>query len=275
MKVSIICPLYNSVSHLGAMIDSLRAQTFSDFEVLIIDDCSTDGSLAKTKAVVGDDARFRFLQTQRNSGPGVTRNIGMDAAKGEYITFIDSDDQYHPQFLERLVMAVDGGKDIAYCQLAYKTGKRAGQTHRNPVVKDGVFTEESKRRFLRHFVTFSVCFIYRRDFLCMHNLRFPGLSNSEDTNFLVKTILLAETVACVDEALYYYVLHEGSLTTTPGPKRGRERLKALNLLLREYQQMKHNDNLLHLRLERYTMTMWYLWAKKGLLLSIVEMLNIL
>ena len=112
--------------HLGAMISSLKAQTFSDFEVIIIDDCSTDGSLAEAKSVVGEDARFCFLQTKRNSGPGVTRNIGMDAARGEYITFIDSDDQYHPEYLERLVTATDGGKDIAYCQLAYKTGKRAG-----------------------------------------------------------------------------------------------------------------------------------------------------
>lgn len=275
MKVSVVCPLYNSIEHLEAMIDSLKAQTYADFEVVIVDDCSTDGSAEAAMNLTKNDARFRFLKTPQNSGPGMTRNMGMDAAKGEYISFIDSDDLYHPTFIEKLVNAVDGGKDLAYCQLAYKTGKRAGQIHRNPVVDDGVFTVKAKHFFLRHFVTFSVCFIYRREFLMRYNLRFPELSNSEDTNFLVKNILLAETVACVDEALYYYVVHEGSLTTTPGKRKSEERLKSLNLLLREFYDMKRNKQLQHLNLGCHKWMMWYLWTKKGLLLSIIDRIKFL
>jgi len=273
MKISVICPLYNSLQYVQVTIDSLKRQTMPDFEVIFVDDCSTDGSLEAARRYTADDRRFRFIQTERNSGPGVARNLGISQAQGEYVCFIDSDDAYHEDYLSKLCDAVSGGKDIAYCQLQYVLKGEKAHVHHNPVVTAGNFGKADKCAFLRDFVTYSVCFLYRKAFLQENNLRFPELFNSEDTNFLIKTILLARTIACVDEPLYYYIVHSGSLTTVHSSRKYTERMRSMNLLMKEFSSLKHNPQHTELHLSGYNFIMNYLWLKKGLCLSIVEFIK--
>jgi len=99
--VSIIVPVYNVAGHVGAAIESLRAQTFADFEVIVVDDGSTDFSGDIARRAAGDDARFTFL-VQENAGLSAARNAGLRLARAPVIGFLDSDDRFAPEFVEVL-----------------------------------------------------------------------------------------------------------------------------------------------------------------------------
>ena len=101
--VSIILPNRNYATFIPDAIASIKAQTLTDWECIIVDDASTDNSVAVIKDLIADDARFKFIATQQPVGISAARNIGMDMATGEYISFLDSDDCYAEFFLEMLV----------------------------------------------------------------------------------------------------------------------------------------------------------------------------
>ena len=96
--VSIITPAWNAAEFLAETIDSVRAQTFTDWELLVIDDGSTDETAALVQRYATMDSRVRLLQ-QRNSGPSAARNRGMRSASGQFFAFLDSDDRWHPRYL--------------------------------------------------------------------------------------------------------------------------------------------------------------------------------
>ncbi len=262
VKVSIISPVYKVAPYIGECIQSLKAQRFQDFEVLFVDDHSPDDSIAVARAAVGEDARFRFLRTPQNGGPGAARNVGIELAQGEYIAFIDSDDVWHPEFLSKMLEAAQGN-DLTYCQLQYRGGNREGEVFRNPVLPTGIFSPERKKFFLKRFVTFSVCFLFRRKFLMENDLRFPTLRNSEDTHFLTRCLLLAQTIACVDVPLYYYCLRQASLSTHRDWRKYRQRLAAIRSLRRAYEELCRNPRYADLRLSQYRGVMRLIYFKKG------------
>ena len=274
MKVSIISPVYNCAPYIVECIQSLLAQTCQDFEVLLVDDHGTDDSISVARAFIeqqGMEETFRFLQTPCNSGPGIARNIGIEAAKGEYVAFIDADDVWEPTFIEKLLGAAESSQaDLAFCQLKYRGGSKDGSVFRNPVVKAGEFTISEKRRFLLHFVTFSVCFLFRRQFLEANELRFPSERNSEDTNFLTRCLLLARRITCVDESLYVYCIHDASLSTGRDKQRYKSRLSALNKLMRSFGEMKQDSRYADLHLDQYDGVMRIIWLKKGLVQCIKD-----
>ncbi|MBQ7239478.1 MAG: glycosyltransferase family 2 protein [Bacteroidales bacterium] len=262
VKVSIISPVYKVAPYIGECIQSLKAQRFQDFEVLFVDDHSPDDSIAVARSAVGEDARFRFVCTPQNGGPGAARNLGIELAQGEYIAFIDSDDVWHPEFLSKMLEAAKGN-DLTYCQLQYRGGNREGEVFRNPVLPTGIFSPERKKFFLKRFVTFSVCFLFRRKFLVENDLRFPTLRNSEDTHFLTRCLLLAQTVACVDVPLYYYCLRQASLSTHRDWRKYRQRLAAIRSLRRAYENLCRNPRYADLRLSQYRGVMRLIYFKKG------------
>lgn len=114
--VSIIMPMYNSEKYLRESIESVLAQTYSNWELLIIDDFSKDQSLSIAKSYVEKDPRIRLLSNDRRIGmPSAPRNVGVQAAKGRYISFLDSDDVWFPQKLEQQVaLFADNRTAIVY-----------------------------------------------------------------------------------------------------------------------------------------------------------------
>jgi glycosyltransferase involved in cell wall biosynthesis len=101
--VSIVTPVYNAAKWLPETLASVRAQTLTDWEQILVDDGSTDGSLAIIEAVAAEDPRFRGLRTSGRKGPAVARNMALDAARGRFIAFLDADDLWHPEKLARSV----------------------------------------------------------------------------------------------------------------------------------------------------------------------------
>ena len=102
VRVSVLIPAYNAEHCIGRAIGSVLAQTEQDFEILVIDDASSDTTAALVEAAAARDPRIRLLRARENGGPGLARNQGIAAASGEWVAPLDADDRFHPQRLERL-----------------------------------------------------------------------------------------------------------------------------------------------------------------------------
>ena len=110
--VSVVMPVYNGEKYLAAAIESILAQTFTDFEFIIVDDCSLDSSAAIVRAYMKQDARIHFFQLEKNQGQAVARNRGIRAARGDYIAAMDSDDISLPERLGRQVEYLQAHPEI-------------------------------------------------------------------------------------------------------------------------------------------------------------------
>lgn len=114
--VSVIMPAYNAAPFIGEAISSVIAQTVTDWELIVVDDCSQDETCQVVSAFMQEDPRIRLVHNESNMGVAKTRNRGMDLCKGQYVALLDSDDYWKPQLLEKmLARAKETGADIIYC----------------------------------------------------------------------------------------------------------------------------------------------------------------
>ena len=157
MRVSVVIPLYNKAPYIGRALDSALAQTFADFEVIVVDDGSTDGG-GEVVAARGD-RRVRLI-AQANAGPGAARNRGLSAASGEYISFLDADDEWLPGFLAASVARLDGqGPEVAAACSGYfefPSGRSTEPLWRRRRLTDGVHRlgPGTRTRFAVHLMAY-------------------------------------------------------------------------------------------------------------------------
>ncbi|MEE0298985.1 MAG: glycosyltransferase, partial [Christensenellales bacterium] len=119
IEISVIVPIYRVEVFLPACIDSILKQTFRNIEVILVDDGSDDGCPAICDAAAEKDARVQVIH-QKNQGLSAARNTGIDAAKGEYIAFVDSDDTIEPTMLESMLERIrQDGSEMALCNYRY------------------------------------------------------------------------------------------------------------------------------------------------------------
>lgn len=118
-KISIIIPVYNNAKEIGECLDSLKKQTFKDYEIIIVDDGSTDGL---NLALQDRRTRVKAVISQPHAGPAVARNYGFKQASGQYLLFCDSDIVMKPGMLELMVKALDNNPDIAFVYSSFKYG---------------------------------------------------------------------------------------------------------------------------------------------------------
>ena len=129
IKISIIVPVYNVESYIEQCLDSIRKQTYSNLEVILIDDGSVDASASVCQRYVEEDSRFQLI-CQKNKGASAARNRGLDQATGEYIGFVDSDDWIEPDMYERLLK-------IAQKEVGTKTGKKYWEAYFGTKFRNG------------------------------------------------------------------------------------------------------------------------------------------
>lgn len=124
-KISVIIPVYNGVQWLRECVESILAQTYENFEVLILDDCSTDGTTQLAETLVKQDCRVRTILREKK-GVSSARNQGMEETDGEYVTFVDADDKIDAQMFERLSQILNTEKsDLALCEFYRWNGEKA------------------------------------------------------------------------------------------------------------------------------------------------------
>ena len=104
---SIVMPVYNGEKYVGRMIDSIRKQSYMDWELIAIDDCSTDGSVELIEEMAAEDGRIRLLSMERNDGVSASRNRGIEEADGRYLWFADADDSVDPDLLQKVKESLD------------------------------------------------------------------------------------------------------------------------------------------------------------------------
>ena len=129
--VTIVMPVYNCKKYLEETVQSALSQTFPDFELLMLDDCSTDGTAELMSRIAEKDSRIRVLLNEKNLGVAQTRNKGLAAAQGEYIAFLDADDLWMPDKLERQINAMRE-KELDLCYTAYSFIDGNGSPIRKP-----------------------------------------------------------------------------------------------------------------------------------------------
>jgi CDP-glycerol glycerophosphotransferase len=204
-RVSIVVPVHNVEPYLDDCLRSIRAQTVDDFEVVMVDDGSTDGSLAIAERHAERDRRLRIV-SQANHGLGHARNTGVAAAEGEFLSFVDSDDRLPPDALELLLCALDRtGSDFATGNIHRFDSRR---TWPAAFLKRTFF----RRRYRTHVERFRWLLsdrmaqnkLWRRSFWDEHDLHFPEGMLHEDIPVVLPAHFLARAVDVISRPVYYY-----------------------------------------------------------------------
>ena len=201
--VSIIIPVFNAENYLNRCIRSVLSQSFNNFELILVDDGSTDRSSDICDGYEVEDERIHVIH-QANAGVSAARNRGIESAKGEYISFIDADDWVERDMYESLFNeARENGADYVYCDYYQeKGGCSIVQKTVNCVPNDCNATIQN------HISTWFVSAwmsIIRRDIIIANHIRFnTDLAYNEDFNFIAKYLVFAHRISKVDRALYHY-----------------------------------------------------------------------
>lgn len=216
-KISVIIPVYNVESYVRKCIDSILNQTFSDFELLLVDDGSTDCSGVICDEYVQKDARIRVFHTP-NQGVSAARNLGMDQASGEWITFVDSDDWVEEGFLSAFFQAESSPKAIVYQNIiydytAYHKGNKIAFSY-----NDVSFYVPDIIHAISDYKILSDCFIaakmFNKEVIRQYGIRFcENISLAEDMLFVRQYLYYVEEVHIHSLAAYHYTQRPSSLTT--------------------------------------------------------------
>lgn len=201
--LSIIVPVYNSAKYLERCVNSLLAQTYHDLEVLLIDDGSTDDSGTLCDAFSSADSRVRVIH-KYNGGVSSARNTGIEAAKGQFLAFVDSDDYCAPDMYEKLFAKMSDDVDIVQCEYMLDYG--------DSQIPEALYdvSENDKISTIRQFLLSGLgglccSIIVRQDLIHRHDLSFPEyLTSGEDFWFMLRLLANAKKLTRVPEPLYYY-----------------------------------------------------------------------
>lgn len=213
-ELSIIVPIYKVEKYLKECVDSILNQTFTDFELILVDDGSPDDCPKMCDSYAQQDDRIRVIH-QKNKGLSAARNVGIEMARGRWLGFIDSDDFVAPDFYEKLLAAAEAATaDCAICSIQFV--QEDGQLIQTPAemcIKDGVCTgKEVLNTIARRVNTpYAVAWnkIYRRD--VFKTMRYPEGRANEDVFVFGELFSTVKTVAQIKEQLYYYRQREGSI----------------------------------------------------------------
>ena len=239
MKISIIVPVYNMAADgkLNYCIRSLLNQTIDDYEIIAVDDASTDSSLEILREFERNNPeKLHVIASEKNLRQGGAKNLGIQAAKGEWIGIVDSDDWVSPQMYEKLLQkAEETGADIVGCDysLVYKQGMEIGEIQRdNDESQTGILDDEKYRRLLLASGSM-VIKIYKREMIVANQLWYPEHMFYEDNCMSPLWILHCKHFERVPEPLYYYYQHAESTVHTISIERCHDRMKAMDLFLQK------------------------------------------
>lgn len=243
-KISIIIPVYNAEKYLEMTLNSVRTQTFTDYEVICMNDGSTDKSLQILEKFAKQDNRFK-IYSQSNAGGSVARNNALKKATGKYIAFLDNDDVYHPNYLERLYENIEKyGADVSCCSYIrfegdgnYKFNEREN-TEKHLFVSENPFIDKFRRK--KKVETLMWTKLYKKELL--EDIKFSEkLPAINDILFNIEVLLKAKKLVQIKEKLIAYRIIPTSQT-----------MKKLTLnRLEEYRNLAIELKQLSKRYEKY------------------------
>lgn len=252
--VSVVVPVYKVERWLDRCVSSIVHQTYENLEIILVDDGSPDGSSKKCDELAGRDGRVVVLH-RANEGVSAARNAGMDAAHGDYLCFVDSDDAVEPQLAETAVRAAQryDAQIVFYANMNDRYNDE-GTLLDSAQQSSVAFVAETAEEFKRHFLELShgqyVCPPWNKLFLTSFvkqvGIRFPeGVVGGEDSAFNFPLYVAAERVVAIDEPLYRYSMRVGSTMNTFDPRllEGRVSVHAALLpIIQEWNPTYLNDH---------------------------------
>lgn len=214
MKVSVVVPVYNVEKYLCRCIDSLLNQSFSDFEIICVNDCSPDGSAEILKRYeTANPERIKVLTNDKNLGLGLTRERALKHVRGEYVMFVDSDDYVKPDYIETYVGAVNE-EDFDIVVGGY--------------IRDcsGKFTEHIMSNTVWSLTTYAMACakLYKTSFIRDNHLEFTDIGCGEDIYFSLSAFYCDPKFVVINYAGYYYFFNDHSITGAMDYSKNHERL---------------------------------------------------
>ena len=225
--ISVVIPMYNAEKYIGECLNSILVQTFQDFEIIIVDDCSTDNSCAVVENF--SDDRIKLIRRKDNSGnrPGIPRNMGIRFAFGDYITFVDSDDAITNTALEELyTIAKNFDADVVCCEKFYQV-ENTISTDKNflnryehegikppfvdkPTLMTNNLAERVKKFSESRFFGAPWNQLFSRKLIIENDIKFPEINHAEDHVFNFMVIMYAKNYVKVPNMFYIYRVRSDS-----------------------------------------------------------------
>lgn len=211
--ISIVVVVYNTEKYLNDCMDSVVNQTYQNLEIICVNDCSTDDSLKILEEYASKDSRIKIITNERNSGSGITRNVGIDAAHGEYILFIDSDDWIDLTLCEKgMQLAKKEKPDMIFYSFYEVNGDKKIEKNVCPNLNKLEISDDSSRRALLRPLKVPWCRLWSLRFLSKEKIRFSVHRRGQDQLPPWLGALLCERVSLVNEPLYYHRANPGQIT---------------------------------------------------------------
>jgi Glycosyltransferases involved in cell wall biogenesis len=231
--ISVIVPVYNVENYLEDCLDSIAKQSYADFEVLMVDDCTPDRSGEICGKFAARDSRFILLRREKNGGLSAARNTGLREAKGEYIAFVDSDDKIEPNYLEALMASVTANRsDIAVCGVSQvllngRTLRKHGENR--------CFEREEAIEEMMYQCSFDVSAwgkLYRRQVL--EGMFFTEGILYEDLDIMYLVFEKCQKISYTDDTSYFYIHRKNSILRGGFNERHFDVLKAAERIVEHY-----------------------------------------
>lgn len=237
-EISLIVPVYNCAPYLEQGVRSMLNQTFSDFELILVDDGSTDGSEKLCDRLAKEDSRIRVAHKE-NGGAGSARNAGMELASGEYLYFPDADDQMEPQMLELMLKTAKACRaDVVVCGFVSGYSFQPAEAWKREAPAAGVWeTEADVRRFFVSYYPDGMAGylwnkLYRASCIVEAGVRFADMRRYQDGLFNMQLFGSLRRGAALEDCLYHYKLNDVGEGFAKAP---RDKFALLSRLVTEYE----------------------------------------
>ena len=244
MKLSVVVPVYNVQDYLARCLDSVLSQVSDEYEMLLIDDGSSDQS-----ARICDEYAARYAQVtafhQENGGLSSARNRGIEKSRGEYVMFLDSDDWIENGAISRFCGVIDRYAPDLILGKAYLTdGNGRKESKINYYIPEGLYDIREYLNKLKEKMEFSPCapfMVYKKSFLDEHQLRFKAGILHEDILWTLTALTHAENIYCMDDYFYFNYIRQGSITHSGNHERSGRDIVTVCSELREQFKSVPND----------------------------------
>ncbi|MBE7702538.1 MAG: glycosyltransferase family 2 protein [Cyanobacteria bacterium SIG28] len=208
IKISVIVPVYNVQKYLRQCLDSIINQSYKNLEIICINDCSTDNSLKILEEYQKKDNRITIINNSENIGLGLTRNVGIKVATGEYIHCLDSDDYLELNAYETMVDNLKQHGPVDMLRFEYLCIKNDNTSERHNVVPDLYCNKEiniyNTPEILKYWPPAAWLKLLNRDFILKNNLYYNNYRCFEDVEYLIKSIVCANSIYCIQDVLINY-----------------------------------------------------------------------
>lgn len=244
--VSIIVPIYKVEQYLRKCLNSIIAQEYTNWECILVDDCSPDNSSLICEEYCKKDARFKYVKKEQNEGLGFARNTGIANSKGDYISFIDSDDFIEKNFYTTLIPYAEKYGAVR-CSMNIVDINGNKKTTWN--IAEGLFKPEDKKLWVDnlHDAGYTTCALYKREILDKNNVRFTKCPYREDSLFSFELFAKHKQLYFLNKPLYnYYKRDDASLSGWQNMTKERV-LSYLNEVIKVLDKIKHLDSFKYLK----------------------------